>query len=159
MNIAVRAPLLFCAILLAATGCGQHAMEEQIRGRLASIREAILAKRVEGIFEFGTADWTFVGPDGKTFDRVAYRARTEKLFASVEIESLDTRINAIHRHDERAHVELTQTMMRVETTASGEKQRWRVIYDEKQEWRRSKDRGWLVARVEVINPRRERLAP
>lgn len=158
MNIAVRAPLLFCAALAAAS-CAAPSGEEQIRSRLLTIRAAILAERVEGIFEFGTPDWTFVAPDGQQFDRAAYRARTEKLFASVDIESLETRVTRIDRRDERALVELTQTMVRVETTATGERQRWRVVYDERQEWRRSRDRGWLVARVEVVSPRRARLAP
>jgi hypothetical protein len=59
----------------------------------------------------------------------------------------------------RAQVRLTQTMVRIETAATGERQRWRVSYDERQEWSYSKERGWLVAIVQVINPRRELLAP
>lgn len=155
MNITVRTPWLFLGLmgLLAALGgCSNAAVEQQIRERIGSIREAILARRAEGIVEFGTPDWIFVAPDGKSFDRVAYLERTKKLFGSVVIESLDTHIDRIERHDSRAEVWLTQTMVRVETDAAGVRTRWRVRYQERQDWFETRERGWLVGRVTILSP-------
>jgi hypothetical protein len=158
MNIVARALVIIAATVL-VTGCATPRAEDQIRARLLSIRKAILAEQTDGIFAFGTTDWKFVAPDGQTFDRPSYRERTERLFAAIDIESLQTDVVAIERRDDRAQVRLTQTMVRIETAATGERQRWRVSYDERQEWSYSKERGWLVAIVQVINPRRELLAP
>lgn len=159
MSISARAPLLFFAAFFAALAFGgctaQSRADAQIRERLASIRTSILAKRVDGIFEFGTPDWTFVGPDGKSFDRTAYRARTTKLFADIGIESLETKIESVSIQGSRADVRLTQTMVRTERDASGAATRWRVTYQEAQEWIETPARGWLVVRVNVHNPKRE----
>jgi ketosteroid isomerase-like protein len=158
MNIKARAPLLFLAAGFAALflgGCTPPVKPEtQIRARLASIREAILAKRVDGIFEFGTPDWTFVGPDGKSFSRTAYRERTTKLFAEIGIESLETNIERVDVRRGQAEVRLTQTMVRTERDATGATTRWRVTYQETQEWVETPARGWLVVRVQVYNPKR-----
>lgn len=138
-------------------GCSGMLAEKQIRERIFSIREAILAKRAEGIVEFGTPDWHFAGPDGKTYDRAAYLVRTAKLFSGIEIESLDTHIDSCLMFNERAEVMLTQTMVRIETDAVGARARWKVRYREKQEWVETRARGWLVTSVMVFQPEREKL--
>lgn len=128
--------------------------ETQIRDRIASIRTAILAKDVEGIFRWGTPDWRFHAPDGKTYDRDAYRERTTKLFSTVEIESLDTEIFHVALSGVHAEVGLRQTMVRAENSASGTRVRWRVKYTEAQEWVRVAD-GWRVASVRVTSLTRD----
>lgn len=163
VNIAVRTPFLFAAVaaaLFSLAGCKSSAPsgEDQIRARIASIREAILVKRVEGVFEFGTPDWVFVGPDGKSYNKDAYRVRTTKLFSEIEIESLETEVTQVTIDDVRADVWIRQSMIRKETDANGERARWRVTYREKQEWFESRTRGWLVSRVEVVNPQREKIS-
>ena len=151
-------PLLAGALLaLVLAGCAAPRAEDQIRERLLSIRAAILAERVEGIFAFGTADWAFLAPDGTRFDREAYRARTEQLFARIAVESLDTAVESIRAQDGRAEVRLVQTMVRAETDAAGRTGRWRVRYAEVQDWVDTPGRGWLVAQVRVLNPSREEL--
>ena len=160
MNIAVRAPLLLVAWLTVTvffSGCETPTADRQIRGRIASIRAAILAERAEGIVEFGTPDWRFVGADGQVFDRAAYRARVEKLFAGIEIESLETTIESVREHGGRAEVELVQIMVRHETDAAGGRTRWKVRYRESQEWVKTELRGWLVARVQVYSSQWEKL--
>jgi hypothetical protein len=161
MNLTARAPLLFAGFILLAAGlvgCSQLSAEKQIRERIAAIREAILAERPEGIIEFGTPDWRFDTPDRKTFDRAAYLERTRKLFAEIDVESLDTRIDRIDHFGERAEVSLTQTLVRVETDAAGARTRWKIKYRETQEWVLARDRGWLVAHVTILyHPKREAL--
>ena len=160
MNIAVRAPLPFVAFLAALavlSGCATPHADRQIRERIASIREAILAERAAGIVEFGTPDWRFVSADDKAFDRAAYLQRVEKLFAGIEIESLETRVERVDERGARAEVELVQIMVRRETDAAGERARWKVRYRESQEWVKSATRGWLVARVKVYSSQREKL--
>jgi hypothetical protein len=160
MNLPVRAPFRFLVavgLLAALAGCDDAAVEKQIRERIGSIREAILAERAEGIVEFSTADWTFDAPDGKLYGRTAYLERTKKLFANIEIESLDTHVDRIERHDSRLEVWLTQTMVRVETDTSGTRSRWRVSYQEHQDWLETDKRGWLMTRVRVFQPKRESL--
>jgi ketosteroid isomerase-like protein len=160
MSHAVKTPLLLAlltAVAALAAGCNLTTADRQIRERIASIRTAILAERVEGIFEFGTPDWVFVAPDGKRYDRDAYRARTTKLFADVQIESLDTQVISLTTEGPRAEVWIEQTMVREETDAAGARARWKVTYREKQDWFDTAARGWLVGRVEVIDPRREKL--
>jgi hypothetical protein len=161
MNLTARAPLLFVGVVLLAAsvvGCSQLSAEKQIRERIASIREAIMAERPEGIIEFGTPDWRFDTPDGQRFDRASYLERTRKLFAEIDIESLDTRIDRIDRHDARTEVTLTQTLVRVETDAAGVRTRWKMKYGERQEWIWTRDRGWLVAHVGILyRPIREAL--
>lgn len=147
-------------VLLAAglVGCAQLSAEKQIRERIASIRGAILAERADGIVEFGTPDWRFHTPDGQRFDRAAYLERTKKLFAEIDVESLDTRIDRVDTHEERAEVALTQTLVRLETDAAGVRTRWKMKYGERQEWVFTRDRGWLVAHVAILyRPIRERL--
>jgi ketosteroid isomerase-like protein len=152
------APLLAGALLaLALAGCAAPRAEDLIRERLMAIRAAILAERVEGIFEFGTPDWAFVAPDGTRFDRTSYRARTEQLFARIGIESLDTAVESVRVRDGRAEVRLVQTMVRTETGADGRAARVRVRYAEVQDWVDTPGRGWLVAQVRVLSPSREEL--
>lgn len=160
MNLTARAPFLLASFVLALVfaGCGSSwTAEKQIRERIASIRASILAKRAEGIVEFGTPDWRFETAEGKSFDRAAYLARTTQLLAGIEIESLDTRIDSCLFSGPRAEVMLTQTMVRVETDATGTRARWKVTYREKQEWVDTPARGWLVTSVMVFHPEREKL--
>lgn len=160
MNIAVRAPLLSVAWLAVAavfSACATPAADRQIRERIASIRSSILAERAEGIVEFGTPDWRFVSADDKAFDRAAYLQRVEKLFAGIEIESLETQVERVDERGARAEVELVQIMVRRETDAAGERARWEVRYRESQEWVKTATRGWLVARVKVYASQREKL--
>lgn len=162
MSHAVKTPLLLALVAATAAllaGCNLTTPDRQIRERIASIRAAILAERVDGIFEFGTPDWAFVAPDGKRYDREAYRARTAKLFADVQIESLETKVISLTAQGPRAEVWIEQAMVREETDASGARARWKVTYREKQDWFKTDARGWLVGRVEVIGPRREKLPP
>ena len=163
MNFSARAPFLFFAIgcAVALAGCAGLAQalnpdEAQIRDRIASIRTAILAKEVEGIFRWGTRDWTFKTPDGKTFDRAAYRERTAKMFAQVQIESLETEVRSVTISENHADVWLQQTMVRTETAADGTRTRWRVIYPESHEWVKVAD-GWRVSRVAILSMKREAL--
>jgi len=162
MRNLVSAPLLFglisCALLLGGCAGFMRVMnpeEAQIRERIASIRIAILAKNVEGVFRWGTPDWRFKAPDGKIYDRDAYRERTTKLFAAIEIESLETEVFRVSIQDAHAEVGLNQTMVRAETDASGARVRWLVKYSEAQEWVRVVD-GWRVARVTVTSSNREK---
>jgi ketosteroid isomerase-like protein len=161
MNLTARAPFLFIGVVLFAAGvvgCSQFTAEKQIRERIASIREAILAERAEGIVEFSTPDWRFDTPDRKTFDRSAYLERTRKLFAEIDVESLDTRIDRVDYFGERAEVALTQTIVRIEKNATGAATRWKTRYRETQEWVLTRDRGWLVAHVTILyHPKREAL--
>lgn len=160
MNLTARAPFLFIGLLVCAAmlaGCNGLVAEKQIRERILSIREAILAKRAEGIVEFGTPDWRFDGSDRQSYDRAAYLVRTKKLFAEIQIESLETHIDRVDVRDSRAEVALTQTMVRTEKDATGAPMRWKVRYHEKQEWIETPSRGWLVARVSVFAPEREKL--
>lgn len=163
MNLAVRAPfvlyLVGCALSLAGcTGVARVLSPDhaQIRERIATIRAAILTKDVEGIFRWGTPDWSFTAPDGRVYDRTAYRERTTKLFAAVEIESLETDVRQVHVDGVHADVWLQQTMVRTETDASGTRTRWRVTYGEDQEWVRVSD-GWRVVGVKVIGMKRDKV--
>jgi len=160
MNLTARAPFLFVGVALfvaGLVGCSSIYGERQIRERIFSIREAILAKRAEGIVEFGTPDWRFDGSDRQSYDRAAYLVRTKKLFADIQIESLETHIDRVDVRDSRAEVALTQTMVRTEKDATGAPVRWKVRYHEKQEWVATPSRGWLVAHVSVFAPEREKL--
>lgn len=161
MNLTVRAPFLLVGAVLCAAGlagCSGLAAEKQIRERIASIRDAILAERAEGVVEFATPDWHFDTPDLKQFDRTTYVERTRKLFADIDVESLETRIDRVDYLGERAEVMLTQTLVRVETDAAGVRSRWKLKYSERQEWILSRDRGWLVAHVTILyHPKRAAL--
>lgn len=159
--------LFGAAVLLLLSACGHRSVdarspllmnsdERQIRERIALIREAILAKQAEGIMRHGTPDWTFIAPDGKTFGREAYLERTRSLFQSVTIESLKTEIRYVTVRGDRAELQLSQDMVRTEGDATGQPTRWRVTYQEIQEWVRAAD-GWHVARVQVFTPKREPL--
>ncbi len=134
----------------------------EISGRIASIRDAILARSAAGIVAPGTADWTFTGPDGATLDRAAFVARTEALFARiVSIESLDTAVDRLAFADAAtADVEITQTMVRTERGASGtpDTRLW-LRYRERHRWVKT-DTGWRVRAVAFIGtPERRPLAP
>lgn len=166
VKLQARAPLFLAgfaavigAVLLAACANGlTFGSDREIRDRIGQIRAAILAKRAEGIVEFGTPDWTFHGSDGKAYDRTGYLERTRALFERVEIESLQTKITSVDIDGARATVQLRQTMVRTETDAAGGRARWKVVYLEGQEWVKT-SRGWLVARVQVFTPKREKLSP
>lgn len=143
------------------TGAGPRAAEAQIRERIASIREAILAKRAEGIVHWGTADWSFAPADGKTYDRAAYLQRADGLFARiVAIESLETVVDRVAVHDEVAEVEITQTMVRRERPADrpvdGKVTRVWLHYREHQMWVRAAAGDWRVRRVEFMAPAERR---
>lgn len=147
---------------VAANGPGQSP-EAQIRERVASIREAILAKSASGIVRWGTADWSFAPADGQSYDRDAYLRRTEALFARIEeIESLETRVDRVTVHDEVAEVEITQTMVRRERPADrprdGKVSRVWLHYREHQMWVRVAPGDWRVRRVEFMGvPERREL--
>lgn len=151
--------LLSGVTLLALAACAQRVVspaERQIRERIALIRASILARDADGIVRHGTPDWSFVTPDGASVDRAGFLERTRRLFANSEIESLQTDIFAVSVQGERANVRLRQQMVRTEKDAAGQSLRWRVTYQEGQEWVRTKD-GWSVVRVEVYLPTREAL--
>ncbi len=164
MGLRTQAPSIIIALaaalftLAACTHGLPFAGDRQIRERIGSVREAILAKRAEGIVQYATPDWTYRGPDGKSCDRGGYIERTRKHFSTVEVETLQTDIGSIDINGDRAAVRIRQTMVRTETDPAGAIARWRVSYDESQEWRRT-SRGWLVARVQMHAPARERLSP
>jgi len=159
---------LLVALLLAAgcAGPGSAASrlrrdEAEIRAGIASIREAILARDTAGILRVATADWRFTGPDGKVYDRAAYRVRTEALFARIErIESLDTQVGSVAVHGDRADVELTQTMVRRERATPGAgPARWWLRYRERHVWRRTPG-GWRAQSVAFLAaPERKTLPP
>lgn len=140
-------------------GCSRVSAEKQVRERIASMRDAIAGERVDAILEFSTPDWRFDAPDGTSYNRESYLARTAQLFADFQVESFDTQVDHFEQHDSRAEVRLTQTMVRTETDATGTRSRFKVHYAERQEWIETRDRGWLVARVSVLHrPVREKLS-
>lgn len=143
------------SLLLVAAGCAtaHSTAETQIRARLASIRSAILAREPEGIVRWGTADWTFTGPDGKAFDRTAYLVRTRDLFARVvSIDALDTHVDLVDVQGDAATVEITQTMRRHERdAATGRVAHLQLRYRERQAWLRAAD-GWRVRSVSFLGP-------
>lgn len=155
---------LVLALGAALPGCSTHrsaGAEAQIRERIASIREAILAKRAEGIVQWGTADWSFAPADGKTYDRAAYLQRAKDLFArTVAIESLETVVDRVAVDGARAEVEITQTMVRRERPADrpldGPVTRVRLHYRERQAWVRAAPGDWRVRRVEFVAPAERR---
>ena len=112
------------AVMLAFAGCSTSPAaaptgEAQIRERIASIRASILAKNPDGIVAWGTPDWSFTGPDAKTYDRAAYLVRTRGLMDRlVAVHSLDTAVDKVEFHGDTADVELTQTMERSEKDAA-----------------------------------------
>lgn len=138
------------------------AAEAQIRERIASIRAAIVAKSAEGIVRWGTADWSFTGADGQTYDRAGYLRRTAGLFAQVEqIESLQTMVDRVAVRGGEADLELTQTMVRRErpAEAGGAGKRWWLRYREHQVWVFRGADGWRVRRVEFIGAPERRELP
>ncbi len=153
-------PRLLClvAALLTAPLTAQEA-KEQIPARLADIRTAILARNADGIVHWGTEGWHVVDRSGVIVEREAYLARTRALFARIEIESLDTQIDLIDASGKEATVEITQTMIRREKDpATGQTQRWRVHYRERQRWTLTAD-GWRVAQVAFIGDSDRRVLP
>ena len=143
-------------ILLAlglAAGCATPAQRAraQITERIYSIRDAIRARQAEGIVRWGTADWSFTGPDGKVFDRAAYLVRARGLFERiVTLESLATVVDRIDVHGTFADEEITQTMERHERDAtSGEILHLRLRYREHHVWMVTSD-GWRVQTVAFI---------
>lgn len=140
---------------------GAAAVRREIAGKIAGIRDAILAKSAEGIVRPGTEDWSFTGPDGVTFDRKGFVARTEALFARVvAIESLTTDVDRIvFASPTAADVEITQTMVRSERAAdTGAVTRLWLRYRERHVWVQTPT-GWRVRKVEFIGtPERRVLA-
>lgn len=149
------AAIVLLLTLTLAAGCSSPAErgETQIRERIASIRAAILARQPEGIVRWGTDDWSFTGPDGKTFDRAAYLERTRGLMERiVAVDSLDTHVDRIALIGATAEVEITQTMERRERDpATGQVTRLRLRYRERHDWVRATD-GWRVRRVAFLGP-------
>lgn len=126
--------------------------DQEIRRKIFTIRDAILAKSAAGIVLHGTPDWSFTGPDGVTFDRAGYLARTEALFARiVVIESLETTVNRLEFPDAAsADVEISQTMVRSERTPeTGVVVRLKLRYRERHQWVRIGD-GWRVKSVRFL---------
>jgi ketosteroid isomerase-like protein len=164
MGLRTQAPSIIIALaaalftLAACTHGLPFAGDRQIRERIGSVREAILAKRAEGVVQYATPDWTFRGPDGKSYDRGGYLERTRKQFSTAEVETLQTDIGSIDINGDRAAVRIHQAMVRTETDSAGGLARWRVTYDESQDWQKT-SRGWLVARVQVHPLSREKLSP
>ncbi len=155
------------ALLLA--GCGttatpgnEEASRQEIRRKVAAIREAIVVKNAAGIVQSATEDWSFTGPDGVTFDRPGFLRRTEALFARiVTIESLTTDVDVVEfPAADRARVEITQTMTRSERAAdTGVVSRVWLRYREEHTWVRV-DGAWKVRRVGFIGtPERRVLSP
>ena len=154
---------------LLVVGCvqaGRGGAEDEIGAHLRAIRSAIVAKDAAGIVRYGTADWHFTGPDGKTYDRSAYLARTRALFARIEaIESLDTHVDRIEVSGDRADVELTQTMIRRERGeadgaggSSGAVARVWLRYREHHVWRHLPE-GWRVESVAFLGAPERRVLP
>ena len=149
-----RRPVLWLTLLtLLVAGCVSPAQQadRQIRERIASIRNAILALQPEGIVRWGTPDWSFTGPDGKSFDQASYLVRTRGLFARVvKVDSLDTHVDRLDVKGDTAAVEITQTMERHEReAATGKILHLRLRYRESHTWVRTDD-GWRVRRVAFI---------
>jgi hypothetical protein len=114
-----------------------EAARQEIRGRIAAIRDAIVVKNAAGIVQSGTEDGSFTGPDGVSFDRAGFVKRTEAPLARiVAIESLTTAVDGIEFPEtERARVEITQTMVRSERAAkTGMVSRVGLRYREEQTW-------------------------
>lgn len=162
----LRCVLGAAALFGAFTASGESAdtakAETEIRGAIASIREAILARSAEGIVRRATPDWKFTGPDGVSFDRPGFVVRTERLFARViAIESLDTTVDRVDfRGPDHADVEITMVMVRTERAADGSSaSRLRLRYREHHAWIRTSE-GWRGQSVEFIGPpERTTLAP
>jgi ketosteroid isomerase-like protein len=141
------------AAVVATSGCTQPAAQadQQIRERIASIRTAILERRAEGIVHWGTDDWSFTGPDGKSVDKAAYLERAKGLMQRVvSVDSLETKVDQVVVHGETADVEITQTMERHEReAATGNVLHLRLRYREHHVWVRASD-GWRVKSVAFI---------
>jgi hypothetical protein len=151
--VKTAAALLVFVLGLLAAGCrtGPAAAEAQIRDRIFSIRDAIRVKQPEGIVRWGTADWTFTGPDGKTYDRTSYLERARGLFERiVMLDSLETTVDRVAVSGAAAVVEITQVMERHERDpATGRVQHVRLRYREHHDWVRGND-GWRVRRVRFL---------
>jgi len=146
------AALLLLALAFAA-GCATPAQraEAQIRERIMSIRDAIRARQAEGIVRWGTADWSFTGPDGKALDRAAYLIRARGLFERITaLDSLETTVERVDIRGDSAEVEITQRMERHERdSATGRVDHVRLRYREHHDWLRAAD-GWRVRAVRFI---------
>ncbi|WP_414660460.1 DUF4440 domain-containing protein [Horticoccus sp. 23ND18S-11] len=155
------AVLSLLAALAVVAARGADAAEPEIRAAIAGIRTAILERSAAGIVKDSTPDWTFTGPDGVSFDRAGFIARTEALFARVvAIESLDTTVDRIAFTDSAtADVTITQTMVRAERSAdTAVVTRLRLRYREQHAWVRT-EQGWRVRQVRFIGtPERTVLA-
>jgi ketosteroid isomerase-like protein len=142
--------LLLLGLLAGCMTPAQRA-EVQIRERIASIRDAIRAKQAEGIVRWGTADWSFTGPDGKSFDQAAYLVRARGLFERITVlDSLETTVDRIDLRGDTAQVEITQLMERHEHNATtGGVDHIRMRYREHHDWVKAAD-GWRVRAVRFI---------
>jgi ketosteroid isomerase-like protein len=147
-------------LLLAACVTPVESGEREIRERIFSIRDAIRVKNAEGVVHWGTDDWSFTGPDGKSFDRPGYLARTRELFTRiVSIDSLETTIDSIAIDGATAAVEITQRMERQERNGTtGLIERVRLLYRERHEWRKTGD-GWRVRAVRFIGTLQRTVIP
>jgi len=133
---------------------------EEIRTRIAAIRDAILVKSAEGIVRDSTDDYALVGADGIRVDRRAFVTRTEALFARViAIESLDTVVDRVALTGASAIVEITQTMVRREhPAAGGNPVRLWLRYREQHTWVRTA-KGWQVREVLFLGTPERRTLP
>jgi len=145
------AVLLLASVLLGGCAAFGPRAEDQITARIFSIRDAIRAQQAEGIVRWGTADWSFAGPDGKVYDRAAYLERARGLFARiVTLDALETHIDRLEVNGRSAAVEITQTMERHERdAASGQILHLRLRYRERHAWTETAD-GWRVRSVAFI---------
>lgn len=152
--------LVGCAVQNGAPAVGSDDAQQQIRTRIASIRDSILARSADGIVRDGTDDWSFTGPDGVKFDRAGFIVRTKALFARVTvIESLETAVDQIVLGRDTADVEITQTMVRQEKdpTTQAVTRLW-LRYREKHRWVKT-SRGWCVQNVAFIGSPERRVLP
>ncbi len=135
------------------TGCMTQVRrdEMQIRERVFSIRDAIRAKEADGIVRWGTDDWSFTGPDGKSFDKLGYLVRVRGLFErTVSVDSLETTLDTIEIRGSTATIEISQLMERSERNeATGKVEHLRLRYRERHEWMKAAD-GWRVRSVRFI---------
>lgn len=150
-GVVIRAVLIFLLAALAACVTPAERSRAEIRERILSIRDAIRARQPEGIIRWGTDDWSFTGPDGKSLDRAAYLVRARGLFErTVSLDSLETTIDRIDLHGDAADVEITQRLERHERDpATGAVQHVRLLYREHHAWVRTAD-GWRVRSVRFL---------
>ena len=152
--------LLLALGLVAGCATPPQRAEAQIRERIFSIRDSIRLKQAEGIVRWGTADWTFTGPDGKIFDRAAYLVRARTLFERIPLlDCLETSIDQVDVRGDVAEVKITQLMERHERDpVTGQIVHVRLRYREHHDWLKADD-GWRVRSVRFIGTPERTMLP